>query len=75
MCSGYIKFWFVSLINSYNIHAREIGSCFSFNRPNIEIIDETPEGEQFDYFRPEGIITYTIDRMYDVLEVETNFNS
>lgn len=51
------------------IHAREMG------RPNAEIIDETPEGKQFDYFRPEGIITYTIDRMFDVLEVEINFNS
>lgn len=51
------------------IHAREMG------RPNAEIIDETPEGKQFDYFRPKGIITYTIDRMFDVLEVEINFNS
>ena len=63
------------MINSYNIHAREMGSCFSFNRSNVEIINETPEGKQFDYFMREGIITYAINRMYDVLEVEINFSS
>ena len=44
-------------------------SCFSLNRPNLEIIDEMPEGKQFDYLRP-----YTIDRMHNVLKVEINFN-
>ena len=30
-----------------------------------------PKGKQFDYLRPEGTITtYTVDRMYDDLEVE-----
>ena len=52
-----------------------MGSCFSFNRSNVEIINETPEGKQFDYFMREGIITYAINRMYDVLEVEINFSS
>ena len=48
-----------------------MGSCFSFNRPSIEIINEMPKGKQFDYLRPEGTITtYTVDRMYDDLEVE-----
>ena len=48
-----------------------MGSCFSFNRPSIEIIIEMPKGKQFDYLRPEGTITtYTVDRMYDDLEVE-----
>ena len=44
-------------------------SCFSFNRPNLEFIDEMPERKQFDYLRP-----YTIDRMHNVLKVEINFN-
>ena len=43
-----------------------MGNCFSSNTSNIKIIDQTPLGEQFDYLRPEGTITYTIDRMYDV---------
>lgn len=43
--------------------------CVSFNRPDVEITHETPEGKQFDYFRP-----YTIDRMYNVLKLEMNFN-
>lgn len=44
-------------------------SCFSFNRPDVEITDETPEGKQLDYSRP-----YTINRMYNVLKLEMNFN-
>lgn len=52
-----------------------MGSCFSFlNKPNVEIIDETPKGKQFDHLRPEGVITYTVDRMYDVPEVKINFD-
>ena len=43
-----------------------MGSCFSFlNKPNVEIID---------HLRPEGLITYTVDRMYDVPEVKINFD-
>ena len=49
-----------------------MGGCFSFNRSNE---DEMPKGKQFDYLRPEGTITYTVDRMYDVSEVEINFDS
>ena len=31
----------------------QMGSCFSFlNEPNVEIIDETWKGKQFDHFRP-----------------------
>ena len=51
-----------------------MGSCFSFNRSDIEIIDETPMGKQFDYLRPEGTITYTVNRMYDVPKIEINFD-
>ena len=51
-----------------------MGNCFSSNTSNIKITDETPVGEQFDYLRPEGTITYTIDRMYDVPEIEINLN-
>ena len=51
-----------------------MGSCFSFNRPSIEIIDETPKGKQVGYLRPEGTITYTADRMNDVPEIEINFD-
>ena len=42
-----------------------MGCCFSCNEPRIKIIDETPEGENFDYFRPKGTITYTVDRTYN----------
>ena len=51
-----------------------MGGCFSFNRPSIEIIDEMPKGKQFDYLRSKGKITYTVNRMYDVPEIEINFN-
>ena len=51
-----------------------MGGCFSCNKPNVEIIDSTPWGKRFDYLRPNGTITYTIDRMYDVPEIEINFD-
>ena len=31
--------------------------CFFWSEPNTEIIDEKPEGRQFDFLRPEGTIT------------------
>ena len=50
-----------------------MSSCFS-SEPNIEVIDETPEGRQFNFLRPEGTITYEInpmyDPMYDIPEIE-----
>ena len=42
-----------------------MGGCFSCNGPNIEMVGETPK----------GTITYTVIRMYDVPEVEINFNN
>ena len=51
-----------------------MGGCFSFNRPSVEIIDETPKGKQFDYLRPERRIIYTVDRMCDVPQTEINFD-
>ena len=46
-----------------------MGCCCSFfntAKSKIKIIDETPKGREFDYFRPEGKITYSIDSTYDV---------
>ena len=53
-----------------------MGCCYSsFNkRPKIKIIDETPKGQEFNYLRPEGKITYSIDTTYDVTRVEIAFD-
>ena len=51
-----------------------MGCCFSCNEPRIKIIDETPEGENFDYLRPKVTITYTIDRTYNIPLIELYFN-
>ena len=51
-----------------------MGGCFSCNKLNVEIIDYTSRGKRFDYLRANGTISYTIDRMYDVPEMETNFD-
>ena len=51
-----------------------MGNCFSSSDSNIKIIDQTTPHERFDFLRPEGTITYTIDRMYDAPKVEINFN-
>ena len=46
-----------------------MSGCFSFNRPSIEIIGDTPKVKQFNFFRPNGTLSYTVDRMYDVPEI------
>ena len=51
-----------------------MGECFSCNKPNVEITDYTPRRKRFDYLRANGTISYTIDRTYDVPEMETNFD-
>ena len=64
----FVRFFDGSFYTSYLkiFIVAEMGSCFSFlNKPNVEIID---------HLRPEGVITYTVDRMYDVPEVKINFD-
>ena len=51
-----------------------MGGCFSFNRSNVEIVNYTPKGKLFGYLRPNGTITHTIDRTYDVSEIEINLD-
>ena len=53
-----------------------MGCCYpSFNkRPKIKIIDEIPKGWEYDYLRPEGKITYSIDTIYDVPKIEIAFD-
>ena len=51
-----------------------MGCCFSYDEPRIEIIDETPEGKDFDYLRPKGTITYSIDSTYNIPLIEINFD-
>ena len=54
-----------------------MGCCYSFfntTKPKIKIIDETSKGREFDYVRPEGKITYSIDSTYDVPKIEIAFD-
>ena len=53
-----------------------MGCCFSSNnkKPKIVIIGETPKGQEYDYLRPEGKITYSIDTTYDVPKIKIAFN-
>ena len=51
-----------------------MGNWCLLDKPNIELIDETPKGSEYNYLRPEGIIIYSLDRMYDVPEKEIDFN-
>ena len=43
-------------------------------KPKIEIIDKIPDGQDFDYLRPEGRTIYSIDKIYDVPKVEIDFD-
>ena len=48
--------------------------CFSYNERRIEIIDETPQGKNFDYLRPRRTIIYSIDSTYNIPLIEINFD-
>ena len=50
-----------------------MGGCFS-SESNVEIIDEIPEGKQYDFLRPGGTSAYRINQMYDIPEIEINFD-
>ena len=51
-----------------------MGCYFSSNEPRIKIIDVTPEESSFDYLRLNGIITYLIDRTYNIPLIELDFD-
>ena len=73
----FVRFLDDSFYTSYLkiLIAAEMGSCFSFlNKHNVEVIHEMLKGKQFDHLRPGRVITYTVDRMYDVPEVKINFD-
>ena len=42
-------------------------------RPKVEIVDDIPLGEQFNYLTSNGTITYKIDEGYDVPKIEIVF--
>ena len=54
------------------------GLLFFFDRqrkpPKIEIVDETPPGQQYHYLRLEGKIIVSIDTVYDVPRIEIAFD-
>ena len=46
-----------------------MGCCFSFERQQklkIEIINKTAPGQEYDYLRTEGKITFSTDSIYEV---------
>ena len=44
--------------------------CSKSDEPKIRIYDCTPPGDDFDYLRPTGTITFSIDRKYNILIVD-----
>ena len=44
------------------------------NKPRIKVIDEIPNSQIFDYLRPEGTITYTIDIIYNIPIIDIKFD-
>ena len=47
---------------------------FSNNEPKIKLFDVTPPGDDFEYLRPKGTITFSIDRKYNILLVDIRFD-
>ena len=44
----------------------KMGCFISRNEPKIKIFDLTPPGNDFDYLRPQGTTTFSIDRTCNV---------
>ena len=42
--------------------------------PEKLFFDQTPAAENYSYLRPEGTITFSIDRKYNVLVADTQFD-
>ena len=47
---------------------------FSSNKPKIKIFDCTPLGNNFEYLRPQGTVTLSIDRKYNVSLIDIRFD-
>ena len=47
---------------------------FSRNEPKIKILDLTPLGDDFDNLKPQGAITFSIDRKYNVPLINIRFD-
>ena len=47
--------------------------CTRSDESKIEIVDLTPPGAEFDYLRPNGTISFSFDRKYNIPVVEINF--
>ena len=50
------------------------GLLLSLFEPKITIIDEILKGTEYDYLRPKGTITCSIDKIYDVPRIELAFD-
>lgn len=50
--------------------------CFysNFNDPAIQVYDCILPGDKFDYLRPHGSITITVDRKYNIPVVNITFD-
>ena len=51
-----------------------MGRFFSTKKPNIKIFDLTPPGDDFNYLRPEGMTTLSINRKYQVPLIKIRFD-
>ena len=47
--------------------------CSKSDKTKIRIYDCTPNGDDFDYLRPQGTITLSIDREYNIPVVDIIF--
>ena len=47
--------------------------CNRSDKSKIKIIDLTPSSAEFDYLRPSGTITFSIDEKYNIPILEIDF--
>ena len=49
--------------------------CTRSDKSKIKIIDLTPSSTEFDYLRPSGTITFSVDEKYSIPILEIDFES
>ena len=56
------------------LHEKMSCLCSKSDEPKINIFDCTPAGDDFEYLRPHGTITLSIDKKYNIPIVDIRFD-
>lgn len=65
---------YVFYLDNIIVDKKNIGVLISLNEPKIKVFDQTPASSHFHYLRPNGTITFSVGRKYNVPLFEMQFD-